>query len=532
MPEPSLGEILSVRADPELGTGTPAVVIDSRDMVRNLNQAAQFNAEMKQRRYSEALGGLKELYQDVGKIQSMETMEEDKPLLNKKMADLFQEIGNDPQAIFSPRGGAKFADINKKLGELQSLATQSKQDNLLYQFNNRYIQSDPDYDTPENKAKIDAHKKGELGKRQGYTLETPPSFDANKAADNIMKGKNVAVPYADTEFSPDNKFIDKKEGIEYRKEPFLKDWNIGYNASPKIKKWADDLFDKSKNNPAELNQFVDPDSGEAPKSGQELYNNLGKIQFGAKEDFRSEKKSNRTANPYELLKGRQLNALALEGIKENNREKLAAVKAKLGLTDLAGNSDFLLRQYAAVAGSKTGSQRDIKLGGKTMREDELDVQGNMPILKAYAQSQKESLKEGTSLDPLSETIIRGNSPDVVTRTKDGNIRVIFYEHDKNGVVLGADGNPKFERQGIIPRRNLLTTLGKGVVPSKMLTTAIDAADQALQGKDNEFIDKVNKGEEGQPKKEGGSHPLPKGKPATIKQGGYTYTWNEKTGRYE
>jgi hypothetical protein len=39
---------------------------------------------------------------------------------------------------------------------------------------------------------------------------------------------------------------------------------------------------------------------------------------------------------------------------------------------------------------------------------------------------------------------------------------------------------------------------------------------------------------GQPKQESkkAKYPLPAGKPRTVKQGGFTYTWNEQTGEYE
>src|SRR5882757_10891231 len=112
MPEPSLSELTHIPAE---ATINPAVILDSRDAVHQLNQSAQFNAQMKQQKYAQQLDMLKGLYQDLGKIQETPVMEQDRPQLNKMMGDVLSKIAEDPRKAL---GGAGFNDIQRQLGQL------------------------------------------------------------------------------------------------------------------------------------------------------------------------------------------------------------------------------------------------------------------------------------------------------------------------------------------------------------------------------------------------------------------------------
>lgn len=500
MQEPSLSEITNIRPE---ATVNPGVVLEGgKELVHQLNQSAQFNAEMKQRRYTEAMGRLGDIYKDIGKVSAMPVMAEDRPVIQKKLADMFTEIGNDPRAALA-LNGAKYGQLEKQLGEVTALATQSKQDNLYDDFHQKYIQSDPALDTPENRAKIAAHNKQPLGSRSKYMLETPAKFDAEKAAGNIMKQKNVAIPYANSEFSADNKFINRETGTRYDRQNFLKTWNAGYefgtddNGKP-IKQWANDQFNKIKGNPALSEQYGNP---ETP---QELYNNIGATMFGSDQDIMGEKSSTQIANPYEMMNKRQSNAIYLEGIKENNKEKLAAVRKSLEQQGTPENANFLVRQYADIIGNTTGKAKAIDTGGgKYETEQEIDVPNN--ILKNWANDKKETLKSGGSLDPTTQTIIAGQMPDIKTRTKEGNIRLTFYKHYEKGdkipkgsnigdEVLSSDGKRIYDHQVVVPRRSLLASIGGPVIEKKILSSAIEQADGYLKNKGAEDIDQINKGD--------------------------------------
>jgi len=496
---PSLSELTHIPAE---STVNPGIILDSRDAVHELNQSAQFNAEMKQKRYAQQLESLRQIYQDAGAIQAMPVMPQDRPLLQKKMGDILTEIGNDPHAAL---GGPKFAEIERRLGELRSLSTQSKQDLVYSEKHDKIMESDPSLATPENKSKSSTFDNTPLGQRQKFLLDTPVKFDPEVAMGNILKQKQVAVPYAGTGFEgPHNEWLIRETGTTYKRDAALNLWNQGYetgtdaNNQP-IKKWAIEQFNRIKNDPTQLAKFGNP------KDPQEFYQNLGKMMYGSDKDIVGEKTNQRVANPYAMLKERDNFALYKEAIMEGDREKLAAVKKNLELQGAPENANFLVRQYANIIGNTTGHKNAIEVeNGKWSNEDVVEVPA--PILKQYAQSEKETLKEGQSGDPIVETIIEGNTPDLTTRTPNGNLRLTFYKHYKQtdqipeGKVVGdivknSKGMPIMEKTGIIPRRNLLATLGKGVVQPKIFAASIDEADQVLRNQPNSVIDKINAGED-------------------------------------
>jgi hypothetical protein len=492
---PSLSEFTHIPAEP---TVNPGVILDSRDAVHELNQSAQFNADMKQKRYAQQLAALKDIYQDVGTIAAMPVMPQDRPLLQKKMADILNTIGNDPHAAL---GGPKFGEIQRGLGELRSLSTQSKQDLVYSEAHDKIMESDPSLATPENKTKASTFDNTPLGSRQKFLFDTPVKFDPEAAMGKILQQKQVAVPFANQSFEgPHSEWIVKETGTRYDRNSALGMWNQGYetgtdeNNQP-IKKWAFEQFNRIKNDPTQLAKFGNP------KDPQEFYQNLGKMMYGADKDIVGEKTSTRVANPYTMLTDRDNFALYKQAISERNAEKLAAVKKNLELKGAPENANFLVKQYANVLGNTTGERKPVEIGGGRIENEEV-VDVPATILKNYAEGEKATVKEGQSFSPVVETILKGNAPDLTTRTSDGNLRLSIYKRydeahprppgKKPGdVVLDANGIPVVDKFSVIPRRNLLTTLGKGVVQTKLLSYSIDVADQALKNQPNDVLDKIN-----------------------------------------
>jgi hypothetical protein len=492
---PSLGELTNIKPE---ATVNPGVILDSRDAVHELNQSAQFNAEMKQNRYAQQLAALKDIYQDVGTIAAMPVMPQDRPLLQKKMADILNTIGNDPHAAL---GGPKFGEIQRGLGELRSLSTQSKQDLVYSEAHDKIMESDPSLATPENKTKASTFDNTPLGSRQKFLFDTPVKFDPELAMGNILQQKQVAVPFANSTFEgPHSEWIAKETGTRYDRNSALGLWNQGYetgtdaNNQP-IKKWAAEQFQKIQRDPAQLQKFGNP------KDPQEFYQNLGKMMYGSDKDIVGEKSYTRTANPYSLLGMRENAALYMEAVREGNREKFDAVRQNNKLKTAPENANFLVRQYANVLGNTTGERKPVEIGGGRIENEEV-VDVPATILKNYAEGEKATVKEGQSFSPIVETILRGNTPDLTTRTADGNLRLSVYKrydeaHPRppgkkvGDIVTDANGNPVVDKFSVVPRRNLLATLGKGVVETKILSYSIDQADRALKNQPNDVLDKIN-----------------------------------------
>ena len=244
------------------------------------------------------------------------------------------------------------------------------------------------------------------------------------------------------------------------------------------------------------------------------------------------KKESEKPNYYELLSRRQTFALSLEGTKERNREKLAAVKNKLEGGTVNDSADFLIRNFGSL-NEGTGTPYEVTIGGKKETGIEISPPQFMKKIDDYVST---TTREGTSLDPNAKIIVEKGSPDLTLVLKNGTVKAVWYKKDKEGNVIKEGGKNKLDKSVDIGRRSWLT-IESSTVPQKYRASAINQADAYYRDKENvpDAMKKVQDAEDvnsigNDPK--GKTYPLPKGKPATIKQGGYTYTWNEKTGKYE
>lgn len=119
-------------------------------------------------------------------------------------------------------------------------------------------------------------------------------------------------------------------------------------------------------------------------------------------------------------------------------------------------------------------------------------------------------------DPfLMKSFQRGKSePDRLGITESGEIMPIFFKYDKEGKQMELNGNPIVDLDYSQPLsyEQALVNLGYRGRTKKQLGEDLGRGIPSARS--------------------GSRHPLPAGKPRTVTQGGYTYTWNEVTGQYE
>lgn len=217
MAEPGLSEIVNMTVDQERATGTPAVVFDSKPLIAQLNQSAQYKAENDWRKYNVFLGNLKEVYKDINEIAKMPVMTQDQPYLKEQMANILKEVSEDPKGFFS--GGAKYQDVLGKISKLQSDATESKQ-NSAYDFAHRqYFYRNPSLDTKQNRELIDSYGNQKLGSRQPYLMKLPALWDPKAMADAI----NASIEEKLTQDMPtkDGKYINRQAETSYDPNEFM-----------------------------------------------------------------------------------------------------------------------------------------------------------------------------------------------------------------------------------------------------------------------------------------------------------------------
>jgi hypothetical protein len=214
MAEASLNDIINIERDPGGGSTAPRAKWDTGPLVQALNQSAQAKAESDWRKYTTFLGELKNTYKELGQIQGLEVAQADRPYLQKKTAEIFEEIGNDPKAFF----GGKAADVEQKIGKLRSESTQSMQDKVYDDAHRAYVERDPTLQTDDNKAILEGYFKQPLGQRKPYMLKLPSLYNPQAIAEQI----NTAIQqkYPVTGLSPDGKFINTGTGIRYDEKSF------------------------------------------------------------------------------------------------------------------------------------------------------------------------------------------------------------------------------------------------------------------------------------------------------------------------
>lgn len=214
MPEPSLSEILSTTRDPGASTAASRTVINTQDLVHQVNQAAQSKAENDWRKYSSFKNDLKDVYKQIGDIQGMAVAQADQPYLKKQAGALLDEIAQDPQGFF----GGKMPDIQKKLGNLYRESSQSVQDKIYDDAHRMYLDRDPSLQNDDNKKIMEDYFKQPLGQRKPYTLKLPSLYNPEAIAKQI----NDSIPqkFSQTGLSPDGKYINTVSGIRYDEKQY------------------------------------------------------------------------------------------------------------------------------------------------------------------------------------------------------------------------------------------------------------------------------------------------------------------------
>jgi len=218
MPEPGVSEILNFSADAERATGTPAVVYDNSELIRMLNSNANQKAEMDWRKYNVFLGNLKDVYKDLNEIAKQDVLTEDRDILKEKMAGVLKEISSDPKSFFG--GGPKYQEILGKVTQLQTEATESKQNSLYDKAHRQYFYANPELDTEENRALMDQFRKQQLGSRQPYLMKLPGIFDPKSIADQL----NIVAKeeYSSEKLTPDEQNFETITGVKYNPDKYNK----------------------------------------------------------------------------------------------------------------------------------------------------------------------------------------------------------------------------------------------------------------------------------------------------------------------
>lgn len=541
MPEPGLGEILSVANQSGNPTGQEGVVFDNRQILQTLNENARFKAENDWKKYNTFLTNLKDVYSDLGTIQGMEVASQDREVLKKQAGDIFQDIADNPRAFF---GGQKMGEIQAKIANLRGLSSESKQNSIFDFAHRQYLSQNPELNTEENKKLIEQYWKNPLGKRSPYILNLPTQFDYQAYAKDIAGLPSVSNKFAQSGLvgqdpnQPGNEFIRMTEGTRIGREPFLKAWMAGLNTQK-------DKYGHSIRTAIEqqYNQLPDQLKKQFGGSVENYFKALGESAFNSDKDIVSLTKDELKPNQFRMLEQKQRNQVALEAVKQGNRKDIEILKHNLSGMPTPQQTEFLLNLNGDILKNTTGDKLTVDLGkGKFSTEEVIDA--SVPVKQLFGKKIKTTTKEGLTTESASVT-----TPDVLTRLSDGSVRTIFYKKDATGnteyEVDGKDkeavkklakeegitpdeykqkyGKPLTESTEVVSPKEQMSILGKEFMDKKSLPGAVEQADLILKQYGGNILNYTNKQE-----KEANKKKFDKSKMKSVSKAGKTYYVDPET----
>lgn len=485
---PSLSELTNIQSDANLGTGdTGTVTNDGSNLVRLLNQTAEFKANQDREKYNTFLENLNGIYKNADDIASMDVATEDRDLLKKQVNDVLSGVYKNPKDFFQNAGSPQGQELHKKLAQLRMDATESKQNKLFDAAHREYLGRNPELNTPENKSNVDNYLKAPLGKRKPFTLNLPGLYDPIALGNEI----NTAVKqdFATPGATADGKFTFTEKGTRYDKDKYNKiAENMYYLPDARGQQLRSTLQSRFQSLPKDI-QDKYKDSKDPVKDWYlELQGQYRKPDQVTKDDYK--------ANPFALESQKSIDRFALENLKSRNDEnreiKVAQVKEGLKNAPTPDQANFLLKLTAGVLDNTSDQSLTVDLG-KGQYSTEKIINASPIILKMFSKPITTTTKSVDGLD-TETTSEKSIPPDALTRTPEGGLRAIFYEK-KDGEIVRQKGKPVEESSQVVPREQVVSVLGKEYMDKKQLPVAVGYVNQILDqygGDINKYISSTKK----------------------------------------
>lgn len=429
---PSLGELAS--AGQSMTPVATTAVTDQRELVRNLNENARFKAENDWRKYQDFQQRLGGLYQNLGEIEKMEVMDEDKAELQKDAAELYQKIAQNPKAFTTDMKG--WGELNAAYGALASKATESKQNNLFDKANRQFLLQNNELNSDENRSVIDSYRKMPLGSRQAYNLSLQPIFDANTYANNLKTQiEKDYSPQTETTFGGKDeatgKFVEGGDGYMRERtkttipyQDFINRWDASLsmmadkNNQP-IKGWAEKQYNSL------------PDDIKKQVSLEQFWNKIGQNLYGSSKDEKGNVKDIVNITKDEIRA--DPNYLKKQTIEQQDRvldettrhhkamEGLGWEKIKFDNADDEQEASGTIIQINSVIEDATRPENLKFVIDPKGNRQQMGTLADPELLKRYATIDKDGRVTNTADDAL------------IDRTS-GQVSLVYYKKDDDGNI--------------------------------------------------------------------------------------------------
>jgi hypothetical protein len=295
MPEPSLSEFTNIRPR---DTGKPATIIDSSQMVAQLNQSAQFKAQNDWRKYQQFLANFQDISKDAAAIAAMDVMPQDREYLDKQRAEVFSIIEKTPRALSGL--GPEALKLKSTMSKYMSDATLSKQNYAFDWAHRKLMGENPEWATEDNRKIMDDFVKSPIGSRQQYSLQMPALVDMSKLLTGVFKDPTVTRTGYGWEKSPDGKFLQEMTTTTLDHDAFMNRWNtaMGYETGKygtPIRGYAKQMFDQLPDR--EKKQWTKQDG---TPDLDKFWDHVGETMFGSNKDIVKTEKGKLTPNRFEI----------------------------------------------------------------------------------------------------------------------------------------------------------------------------------------------------------------------------------------
>jgi hypothetical protein len=204
-----ISEITGVKGDADLYDGGTGTVIGPSPAAQYLMHAANAQAELNKYVAEAHEKHVNDTIDEVGKLDFADVLPEDLPSIN----DNDYVIANPSTDI------NKYSEIRQQLGALKSQILTSRAHNAVYKENQKTLLLHPELNTDENQQAMQNFTKTPVGKRTGFLLKTPATYDPTTVAAEAM----VSTGKVDStqRLSANKKYIIGTDGTTFNADEYV-----------------------------------------------------------------------------------------------------------------------------------------------------------------------------------------------------------------------------------------------------------------------------------------------------------------------
>ncbi len=431
--QPSLSELTNIQGNAEQGGSTVAEIKPSQAIVY-LQHAAAAKAEADKYIYEKFQENLKTNLADAGKVDMAGLVEADYPELSKRFVEYSKKLADNFEVVGNPNSNLQmFSELKNEEAQLRADVAQSKQQKLVGDRHQEYLNQHPTWGTEANLSKLKNYLSAPRDKRETIVLDSPAILNI----DAIGKTLSAVAEQKYAEAKTNGKYVTTTKGVRYDDASFDEAADGMYEAVGR----GDD-FGRS------IKQLSEISFNGLSTEEKAQYGNAKKWFLETVKGFKSQNQVlEKTINEdgYGLEDQRQKNRMAEIAQNFKNTEKLRDEARKYEKLDAKEAGAWLVDESTRILTAASTSGKSVTLGniktrdkdGKEMPVSEHLANNISPVTKELFGYPMTIQLKNASTDAITTKNIT-ISPDMMTYTDKGQLRPVFYKRNADGTVFKSD----------------------------------------------------------------------------------------------